>query len=347
MSEETFRPRKSLEQPTPEPLRPMEAVRNMAESVNGTQFVGPIPPQLQQAMAQQGVGPAAPMAHAASNETVTPRSGSSRLEDLISGIKNTTHHYREITLPSLGKFYDGTDGPQDGVIGIRAMTGEEEQILATPSLVKKGQAINMIFDRCIRGGYRSDRFLASDRIFLLIFLRGISYTKDYDVEIKCPVCNTKFTTAIDLDTGLDIKLCPESFGPTNLSGTLPTSGYRFTYRLPRGSDEMVVQNYREKKLKGFETAGQADDSVLHRTALLLNDIEGLTDKEELKVLIRKLPISDSTHLRNVVNDQSFGVDTKIGISCPACLEEFDTELPLEANFFFPRLKKETTPTSLA
>mgnify|MGYP003340064031 CR=1 FL=1 len=76
-----------------------------------------------------------------------------------------------------------------------------------------------------------------------------------------------------------------------------------------------------------------------RTALLVNEIEGLTDKSELKVLIEKLPIGDVNYLRNTINNPPFGVDTKTPLECTYCQADFNTDLPLEASFFFPKDQK--------
>jgi hypothetical protein len=57
-------------------------------------------------------------------------------------------------------------------------------------------------------------------------------------------------------------------------------------------------------------------------------------------LLRRLPVQDVSYLRNVVNEPPFGVNTKVSITSPYSLNEFEVELPLEANFFFPRIKKE-------
>ena len=121
-----------------------------------------------------------------------------QLLNIMKRIDEGTHHYEEITLPSLGRFYNGDDGPVDGILHIRQMTGEEEEILAQPRFVKKGKVIDMIFEKCVQEPIRADRLLGVDRTFILIFLRGISYTPFYDVEIKCPECDTRFQTTIDL-----------------------------------------------------------------------------------------------------------------------------------------------------
>jgi hypothetical protein len=262
-------------------------------------------------------------------------SGSTELKEILEAIKSKAV-FETISLPSSGKFYNGDDGPTDGKISIRPMTGEEEQILATQRFIKKGTALDMIFSRCIRDPYKVENLLTVDRTYLLIYLRGISYSNIYEVEIKCPECDSKFSNEIDLND-LEVEYCPENFGPM-LEGKLPTSKLNFSYRLSRGGDESEIQKHRERRVKNF--GDSTDDTLIYRTAMLLERIEGITDKRELQTLIRNLPISDVNHLRNCTNEPPFGVDTKVSIACPMCLAEFDVELPLESNFFFPKKKRE-------
>lgn len=350
-------PQSEAPEPTLETIRPPQpdveppTMRPLAEG--GMQLKGNVPPQFQNALSKERKAkkenakvaapnePAAVVPTASEVQPSVPPGTIRTLEQLIQGIQTQSTLFEEITLPSKGRFYDGEDGPQDGVIRIRPMTGEEEQILATPRFVKKGQAINMIFDRCMQESFNSERFITPDRTYMLIYLRGISYTPSYDVEVKCPHCDRKFATVIDLND-LYVESCPENFSTANLKDSLPTTGYNFSYRLSTGTDEQRVQAHRDRKLRGgFETSGQADDTLLYRTAIMVEDIEGLTDTDELQALLKKLPISDVAYLRTVVNDPPFGVDTKVEIPCPGCLADFEIELPLESNFFFPRGRRKT------
>lgn len=243
--------------------------------------------------------------------------------------------YDEIILPSKGKFYNNIPG----VLHIRSMTGAEEEILATQRYVKKGQAIDMIFQNCIQEKIPINELLSIDRTYILIYLRGISYTEQYDVEIRCPECGAKFSTIINLDQDITVNPCPDDFGPENLQGILPESGFRFSYRLATGKDDAQVNAHREIKNKNFRDAD--DDSLSYRTALLLNNIEEVTELNDLQYLIKQLPISDVSYLRNEINNPPFGVNTEIEMLCNSCGAEFKIDLPLEASFFFPRKKTET------
>lgn len=285
------------------------------------------PPQLQQMLAKAN--------RQVEDVPTGPRlayTGNKKLDELLAGL---AHRYEEATFPSRSKFYK--DGPTNGIINVRCMTGEEEQILATPRYIKKGQAMNMIFKNCVRENIHPDQLLTVDRTWLLIYLRGISYSPTYEVEVRCTECNSKFQTVIDLDS-LPVTLCPEDFGPEKLQGVLPKTGYSFTYRLSTGKDENMIQAHRDQRIKQ-NNDGDHDDTWTYRASLLINDIEGLTDKGALHALLSRLPIQDVGHIRNVMMEPPFGVDTRVPVICPNCSEEFTVEMPMDANFFFPRPKK--------
>jgi len=167
--------------------------------------------------------------------------GSDALEGLLSQLADK-HSWEEFEFPSKGKFYNNIPA----VVHVRAMTGEEEQILATPRWVRKGKAIDMIFRRCIKEPINTEELLSSDRTHLLIYLRGISYTPEYDVEIKCPNCSIKFAHVVDLNE-LEVESCPDDFGGESLTGVLPVSKFRYRYRLASGQDEQEISSYREKE----------------------------------------------------------------------------------------------------
>lgn len=259
-------------------------------------------------------------------------------QNLLTYLQEITHQYEPIELPSRGRFY--TNIP--GVLHIRPMTGEEEQVLATQRLVRQGIAIDKIFEKCIQEKIPVDELLAVDRTYILIYLRGISYTPEYDVEIKCPECGEKYSSVINLDI-LDLELCPDDFGPRNLEGVLPSSKFKYSYRMPTGVDENEVSRYRDSRIDNFGE-GVEDDTMLYRIATLLNYLEGngnkVVGKKDLLFLLKKMPINDVSHLRNKINKNKFGVNTIVDMVCPRCEESFQIDLPLETSFFFPQEKEE-------
>ena len=151
MSDEIFRPQRPQQQnmnippqfnpahqfePQNQPMPPQpELAGNLRPDLdNGVQITGNIPPQLLERLQKR---------KQKENETVVPSLNSfaanmsSNLLNVLESIKAQSSTYEEVTLPSKGRFYNGSDGPTNGKIHIRPMVGEEEQILATPRFVKK------------------------------------------------------------------------------------------------------------------------------------------------------------------------------------------------------------------
>ncbi len=349
-----------------------EEIRQDSES--GIKFIGRVPPQFQEAVRQvkqekqinameakmkdpfadvMGEGnsveelkPEPKSAPKKQQQVPRPQgkvrpTGSAALEEILLQLRGQSYTYDEVVLPSKGTFYNGGDAPTDGVLHIRPMTGEEEQILATPRYIKKGTAINMIFQRCVKEKIKPDELLSIDRTYLLIALRNISYGHEYEVDIKCPGCDKKFNHTIRLDQLL-VEYCPPEF-QAPLTDVLPKSGLNFIWHLPRGKDENLVSDYREKRSKEYADMA-IDDSLLFRIALMIDTIEAVRDKTEILILLKKLPIQDISYLRGIAGDPPFGVNTKCEATCPLCYHDFEIELPLEAGFFFPRHKKRKEQT---
>ncbi len=347
--EGTYRPEKrpinASEIDNQSKLDMVSQVKAAVSSTDGLKITGRVPAEFLKAQQRQS-------GQAEIQDSPQQLQSGSKLQQLIGAIQNSVNVYDTVELPSKGVFYNGEDGPHDGKVQIRPMTGEEEQILATPRFVKNGDAVNMIFNRCMNNMYDATNFLTPDRTFLLIYLRGISYTPHYDVEVTCPICDRKFSTVINLNSDVELEKCPHDFNQNSLSGVLPTTKLNLRYNLSKGSDEKRVNEYRDKRMK-FDTSNQADDTLLYRTAMLIQEIgasdgsPGITQTHEIVQLLKRLPINDVSFLRNTINDPPFGVDTKIEIPCPGCLSDFEIELPLETNFFFPKPKKTNRSSSQA
>jgi len=241
--------------------------------------------------------------------------------------------YEQIELPSRGKFY--TNIP--GVLHVRAMTGYEEHFLTASRFVKNGTGLDNIIESCVEERINACDLLTADRNYLLVYLRGISYTPEYDIEVRCPECGWQFEHMVNLDT-LEVNACPDEFGPSSLFGKLPTTGLNFRYRLPTGQDDQMVSRHRERMLEFGEKA--EDNTLLYRSALLLEDVEGVDNKAELTELLKKLPMNDIVYLRSIINVPPFGVDISTGLFCPNCRSDFKVELPFGAGFFYPKMKKD-------
>lgn len=327
---------------TPSPLQNMQNMQN----VSRPEIQGNLPPEFSQML--NNPQESTPKQSVMNNNRNQFKSSSGNglfhqntdLSRLIGFVKESSFNYDEVILPSLGRFYSGEDGPTSGILHIRPMSGKEEEILATPRWNKSGKAMNMILQACIKEQVDPNMLLSIDRNYLIIFLRGISYGPAYEAEVKCPACSFRYPTVINLDE-LHVDECPENYSSQSLNCELPTTKLKFSYRLSNGYDDDDIQKYRERNAKFFGDK-RNDDTLMERATQLLYNIDVLENKGDIKKLLEELPVSDTNYIRNLVNDPPFGVDMKVGSICPTCYEEFELDIPIESNFFFPRRVKETT-----
>ena len=261
------------------------------------------------------------------------------LNALLNGL--TTQNYEDITLPSLGRFYrDDPSLPNDGVLHLRPMTGQEETILSTPRFMRRGRALEMIFKNCmLEKNVAVEKLLSIDRTYMLIFLRAISYGHLYEVTVKCTDCGASSDQQIDLN--LPVDYCPEDFTTNQLQGVLPVTGYFFKYHLPNGVDEANITDYRDRKSR--QGGNAVDDTFIYRASCLIDELGNeevkIDSSHAIKTILERLPVRDVNHIRHKINEPPFGVNTEVTMMCASCYNNFPVELPYEANFFFP---EETT-----
>jgi hypothetical protein len=353
MAEEIYRQERK-------PIRPEEAKESLARAHqvqkelgynvpdNEPVIKGNIPPQVQEELERrrrQETGEDPPVEEKSKKfaPAFNYKTSNPDLDEIFAKLRDKTGRYEEIVLPSLGRFYNGSDGPTDGKIHVRPMTGNEEMILGTPRYLKKGVALDMIFQECVKEAIQPSKLLTVDRTFILIYLRGISIGHEYEVDVRCPECTTSFGTTIDLN--LPVETCPEEFTQANLEDKFPNSGLRFKYRLSTGSDEQAVTDHQEKRIKQFGD-NATDDTILFRMALLVEAIEHVKGVRLVQSILQRLPMEDVNYLRGLIIDPPFGPNTRIQLFCPSCNHEFEVNLPVDADFFFPRRRKDRKELAL-
>ncbi len=242
-----------------------------------------------------------------------------------------------VELPSHGYLYKNSTDDKDvleGKIRIRPMTVREEKILSTVRLVKSGQALDLVFKNCIKSNIDTAELLSSDRSFLMLWLRNVSYGNIYKFNLTCPdsACQKKFETEVDL-TNHPVKELedPDMVEPFEI--TLPASKQKVLFRLPRGKDEMEIMKLQNQPKK----MNEADDDVVKRlTSAIIKivrpDGSVVTDKEK-NAVVESWIARDASTLRNELEKKDCGIEDIKGIKCPYCGNEFDSPIPITENFF--------------
>ena len=249
-----------------------------------------------------------------------------------------------VELPSHGYLYkeisDDPDVTERGALRIRPMTVHEEKILSTPRLVKSGQALDMVFSNCIKSSGKDGQpfdpgmLLSSDRVFIMLWLRSVSYGNVYKFNLTCPngACQKRFEYDVDLTTHPITEMTDPSIEEP-FTFTLPISKYTLTFRLPRGRDEIEIikLNNQPKKIDA------TDESVVRRLSSIIFQIEDPQGEKvpavHITPFVESMIAGDASAFRNEIERIDCGIEDIKQITCPYCDHEFDSGIPITENFF--------------
>ena len=241
-----------------------------------------------------------------------------------------------VEIPSHGYLYnditDDTDVLESGSLRIRPMTVKEEKILTTTRLVRSGQALDLIFRNVVKSKIEPSQMLSSDRVFIMLWLRSVSYGNIYKFNLQCPSCQGRFEYEVDLSQHKIVEF--ENKNVTEpFSLELPISGATIQYRLPRGTDEIEIIKMQNQPKK----MNDADESIVKRLASILVKVETKDDQEVPKKyyqqFIESLVARDASIFRSDLENNDCGIEDIKDISCPHCGYEYDTAIPITENFF--------------
>ncbi len=241
-----------------------------------------------------------------------------------------------VPLPSRGRVYP-PDNPLHGqdTIDIKAMTAQEEDILTSRALIKKGTVITHLLRSCmIDKRIDPNDMIAGDRNAVMTALRITGYGQEYNVEVDCPACSTRSKQAFDL-ASLPIKrleVDPVAEGANLFELTLPVTNKTVRFKFLDGKDEeeIMITSERQKKV-GL----QGENLVTTRLKHAIVAVDGTTDKGKIGLFIRNMPARDSLTLRKYIDKNEPGIDMKSWMECPSCFESSEVRLPLGATFFWP------------
>ena len=251
---------------------------------------------------------------------------------------NWTVPVESVPLPSNGKIYPQNSGLFNReLVQIKAMTAQEEDILMSRALIKEGTVLTHLINSClIDKSINSKDLIAGDRNALLVAIRITGYGADYRVEVSCPECNTKQTSAFDL-SDLDIKrltIEPITPGTNQFEYMLPVSKKRVIFKFMTGRDEEEQSTILERRRKAMPDI-QIDSIITSRLEFAILSIENVQDRNKTNTFIKSMPALDSRSLRNYISDNEPGIDMTGKFRCSHCSANTQVSLPLGSSFFWP------------
>lgn len=241
-----------------------------------------------------------------------------------------------VEIPSHGYLYkDITSDPdviERGSLRIRPMTVHEEKILTTSRLVRSGQALDLIFRNCIKSDIDPGELLSSDRVYIMLWLRSISYGNIYKfwIQSQDPANPGRFQWEVNLNNH-PVKEFTDPDISEPFEVTLP-SGYKIWFRLPRGKDELEIIKMQNQP-KGVD---DTDDTIVRRLSSIIEKAQRSTGEEippkQYDAFINSLVARDASAFRNKIDEIDCGVED-IVVNDPRTGYEFTTSIPITEDFF--------------
>ena len=248
-----------------------------------------------------------------------------------------------VELPSGGRYYhENHPLHNQETIEIKYMTAKEEDILTSPSLVKKGLTVerllrSIIIDKTID----PQHLLIGDRNAIIIASRVTGYGPEYKAQTTCPACMTQDKWEVDLS---NLNINPggvasangyevtegENNGEYNI--VVPKTKVTVTIKLLTGRDELSIAQRAKKRKKHT----QEETSLVTQMKSMIVAVNGSRKESDIDKLIEFLPALDSRYIRNAYSNINPNLDMKYSFECQNCDHEDTLEVPLTAEFFWPK-----------
>lgn len=229
--------------------------------------------------------------------------------------------------------YEDEDGVLHKTFTLREINGKDEEAINKGDIKSNtSKAISVLLSRCclsigtltkkdlgpkkweeiIKGLY------VGDQDIMVLKLREISIGSEYETVHTCPHCGTELKTYFDFSELEIIPFKGERLIPFDLpkgykdkNGNIHKTG---TMRLPVGLDREVLNPLMNKNL------GKARTTMFTRLCKFDSGYPVTDD------IMSSLVLKDRDYLQNLLDDNLFGVNPKVDITCTNCGEEFTGNL---------------------
>lgn len=246
-----------------------------------------------------------------------------------------------IELPSRGLLYGGK--MPGGEITIQPMGAKEESLLVS----RKGRAdahmiLDKIIGRCVVSDFPLDELLVSDKFYVLLMIRNISYGDEYSWKVTCPECGFKDKYEVRIPRDFTITLLDDGVREP-FYVDLPKCGKRIGYRMLRVSDEKEVERYTRHEYRKSHVEG--DPGYIYRLARHITSIDDLPESEEATCPVTEVDISQAMELvenligkdlgvfKQALSNSDCGVNLIFDKECNQCGEDFQTLMKFTPDFF--------------
>lgn len=241
-----------------------------------------------------------------------------------------------VELPSKGLFYqEGHPLYRRETIEIKHMTTKEEDILTNQGFIKNGTAVEKLLQSVLVSPKMNTRdMLVGDKNALTVACRVHGYGPEYNTRVSCPACGATQEFTFDLN---DIEHVNFEDNLAEFDAEVDYDRQTVILPIPRTKvklelkvlkEETKTQKTRKKDKNAFVISKQYEKMIY--------SVNGNSDRQYVRSYIDSMSALDSRYLRAAYSKITPGVDFNCGFECNACGIETDLEVPLTAEFFWPK-----------
>jgi hypothetical protein len=233
-----------------------------------------------------------------------------------------------VTLPSGGKYYLS----KKKSVKIGYLTASDENLLLNVNAnksVKESIVLPLLRNKMYETDIRPEDLLDGDIEALLIFLRNTSFGPEYEINVIDPNDGKQFESTILLD---ELNIVKTEVNPDNegyLTTKLPRSGSTVRLRFLTMRDTIEI----DKIVMEYPSGRQAPLATLRLSKMII-DIDGNSDRGFINKTIEVMPIMDSKHIKNFMNNNEPKLDLKKEVIAPSG-ERVMVSITFGVEFFRP------------
>tara|TARA_R110000824_G_scaffold134691_1_gene297688 strand:+ start:4091 stop:4933 length:843 start_codon:yes stop_codon:yes gene_type:complete len=241
-----------------------------------------------------------------------------------------------VDLPSKGLFYEeGHPLHNRETVEIKHMTTKEEDILTNQSFIKNGSAIDRLLQSVlVEPRMNIQDMLVGDKNALTVACRIYGYGPDYETQFNCPSCGVTQQHSFDLsevehnDFMNNLEEFDAEIDYERNTVILPIPRTKTRLELKILKDDIKNTKQKGKKANKF--------SITNQYQKMIYSVNGNSDRQYVKSYISSMSALDSRYLRAAYNKIIPGVDFSCSFECDSCGHDDAVEVPLKAEFFWPK-----------
>jgi len=242
-----------------------------------------------------------------------------------------------VDLPSKGVFYpEGHPLHGRETVEIKHMTTKEEDILTNQSFLKDGSAIDRLLQSVlVSPKMKVKDMLIGDKNALTVACRIHGYGEAYETGFKCPSCGTTQEYTFNLE---EIEVVDYEENAEEYDVRLNYDKGTVTLPIPRTNTQLELKILVDDDSNAFaKKKSRKNRFVLSDYyTKIIHAVNGNSDRKYIKSYIDSMSALDSRYLRAAYSKVIPGVDFTAHFECNSCDYEADSEVPLNAEFFWPK-----------